>query len=138
MHAPSSAERDEDEPSDQESHRRRHKRRKLDSDPLNATPEIKYGYKGQVVPGRLRMFIYGCDGGSYSYPEGVYASPCVYDAENVLRNDQSVYCTGKDKCDIILAHDTFIPFCLTKLVIKTPKSGFTAPYVFLTRAYMLC
>jgi hypothetical protein len=105
---------------------RRHKRRKIDSDALDNEPSPKYGYFGQVVPGRLKMSILGCDGGYLTERD----ENCLhrhYSPEKVLRNDKSVYCTEKDQCNIILRHWKETPFSLTKVVIKTPDMGFTAP-----------
>ena len=109
-------------------HRRRTKRRKLDSDSLGgSSPGLSYGYHGQVVPGPLKMEIASCDGGHYNDSAG--NGRFSYWPENVLRNDKSVYCTESNKCNIILRHRGETPFCLKKLVIKAPATGFTAPYV---------
>ena len=112
---------------DTEGYSRRSKRRKLDSDPLDTWQNPSYGYHGQVVPGRLKMQIVSCDGGHVIEPDEVLGQR-VYLAENVLRNDKSVYCTKKDKCNILLKHQGGTQFTVTKIVIKTPDSGFTAPY----------
>lgn len=107
--------------------RRRTKRRKLDSDSLGgSSPSFSYGYHGQVVPGPLKMEITTCDGGHYDDSAG--HGRFSYWPENVLRNDKSVYCTESNKCNIILRHQGETPFCLRKLVIKAPATGFTAPY----------
>ena len=107
-----------------EMNRRRSKRRKLESDGLGGGIQgFSYGHFGQVVPGRLKMEIVSCDGGNHIEQSGGAKD---YGAENVLRNDQSVYCTRSDKCNIILRHLGETAFCLTKVVIKAPESGFTA------------
>ena len=112
---------------DPDVHRRRTKRRKLDSDSLGGfSPGFSYGYHGQVVPGPLKMEIATCDGGHYNDSAG--HGRFSYWPENVLRNDKSVYCTESNKCNIILRHQGETPFCLKKLVIKAPATGFTAPY----------
>ena len=101
--------------------RARLKRRKLDSDDnREGVRGFNYGQYGQVVPGPLKMEIASCDGGNYD-PDG--------DMENVLRNDQSVYCTKSDRCNLVLRHRGEAPFCLKKIVIKAPEIGFDSPYV---------
>lgn len=104
---------------------RQPKRRKLaHGDP--PTPEhdgFKYGYKGQVVPGRLRMAIVSCDGGEYEK----HNSERLYKVQNVLNNDKSVYCSEDSRCDLLLQHQGGTPFCLEKVVIRAPDRGFTAP-----------
>lgn len=104
--------------------RGRLKRRKLESDDnREGTRGFNYGQYGQVVPGALKMEIASCDGGTYD-PHGDNSSP-----ENILRNDQSVYCTKSDRCNLILRHKGEAPFCLKKIVIKAPRLGFDSPYV---------
>ncbi|KAF2128294.1 hypothetical protein P153DRAFT_292698 [Dothidotthia symphoricarpi CBS 119687] len=105
--------------------RRQAKRRKLDHD-ASTTSEyhgFKYGYKGQVVPGRLKMDILSCDGGEYrkDNPSG------LYNVQNVLKNDKSVYCSESASCNILLKHIGEAPFALDKIVIRAPDRGFTAP-----------
>ncbi|EEH06178.1 conserved hypothetical protein [Histoplasma capsulatum G186AR] len=100
----------------------RHKRRKLDSDDKReGICRFRYGHYGEVVPGTLEMEIVSCDGGTYE-ASGENSYP-----ENVLLNDSSVYCTKNDRCNLILRHHGETPFCLQKIVIKAPKSGFDAP-----------
>ena len=108
-----------------EVNRRRAKRRKLDSG--TAVPGFKYGYRGQVVSGPLRMGILSCDGGHISEATG-RSRVTHYSPQNILRNDKSVYCTESSDCNIILRHIGDMPFNLKKIVIKAPKSGFDAPY----------
>lgn len=106
-----------------ETNRWRAKRRKLDSDDRReGLRGFSYGQYGQVVPGILRMEIVSCDGGTYSEPNGESSWP-----DNVLLNDSSVYCTKRDRCNLVLKHRGETPFCLKKIVIKAPKSGFDAP-----------
>lgn len=108
-----------------EVNRRRSKRRKLEDDgPTAGMQGFSYGHFGQVVPGRLKMEIVSCDGGSHIEQ---YSGGKDYGAENVLRNDQSVYCTKSNRCNLILSHIGETTFCLKKLVIKAPAGGFTAP-----------
>lgn len=99
----------------------RAKRRKLNDGLLAKNFGPNYGYRGQVVPGLLRMEIVFCDGGLHEYGKDKYRP------ENVLRNDLSVYCTRSSKCDLVLRHEGGAPFSLSKLVIKAPETGFTAP-----------
>jgi hypothetical protein len=104
----------------------RSKRRKLDHDPLDAEPLPVYGHYGQVVPGKLKMSMLSCDGG-YLTERGQETIHNNYWPENVLRNDKSVYCTERHRCNILLSHAKETQFSVTKIVIKAPESGFTAP-----------
>jgi hypothetical protein len=106
---------------------RRAKRRKLDMDQSGGAL-YNYGYRGQVVSGPLKMSIALVDGGYISESTG-RSRITHYPPHNVLRNDKSVYCTQASMCNLILRHPGDSPFCLTKVVIKAPKSGFDAPYV---------
>ncbi|PHH85415.1 hypothetical protein CDD83_437 [Cordyceps sp. RAO-2017] len=93
---------------------RRSKRRKLDADRL--VPSFKgfrYGKYGQVEPGQLHMEIVSCDGGMFS-------SESLYVADNILKNDNSVYCTKGNRCNIVLRHQGATVFTLRELVIKAP------------------
>ncbi|RAR06668.1 hypothetical protein DDE82_003204 [Stemphylium lycopersici] len=104
---------------------RRHKRRKLEHD-ARAPSEymcFKYGHKGQVVQGRLRMEIVSCDGGEHRRDN----PPGLYRVQNVLRNDKSVYCSETSQCNLLLKHIGEAPFALDKVVIRAPDRGFTAP-----------
>ncbi|KAI4678000.1 uncharacterized protein J4E88_006518 [Alternaria novae-zelandiae] len=104
---------------------RRHKRRKLEHDSSAATEYMcfKYGHRGQVVPGRLRMEIISCDGGEHRRDN----PPGLYRVQNVLRNDKSVYCSESSQCNLLLKHIGEAPFALEKIVIRAPDRGFTAP-----------
>ncbi|KAG8532107.1 uncharacterized protein KY384_003744 [Bacidia gigantensis] len=105
---------------------RRRKRCKLDEDRLTrGTKTFSYGWKGQVVPGPLRMEIHSCDGGLHN--EAFQQDRHQYHRDNMLCNDKSVYCTDRGHCNIILKHVGEASFELKKLVIKAPESGFTAP-----------
>ncbi|KAJ6013004.1 hypothetical protein N7522_003359 [Penicillium canescens] len=98
------------------------KRRKLDADDNREEFQgFNYGRYGQVYPGMLQMEIASCDGGIYDQDEGC-SRP-----ENVLENNQSVYSTKEDRCNLILRHQGEAPFCLKKIVIKAPQCGFDAP-----------
>ncbi|KAH6671507.1 hypothetical protein F5X68DRAFT_141207 [Plectosphaerella plurivora] len=103
-------------PPDYSEDSRRAKRRKLDSDRI--APSFKgfeYGKYGQVEPGELTMEIVSCDGGLYS-DESSYA------CENILKNDNSVYCTKSNRCNIVLRHQGATAFSLKEIVIKAPAS----------------
>jgi len=102
---------------------RRHKRRKLDTDRLDTGfSGFKYGKYGQVEPGKLKMEIVSCDGGIFDEPHGGN-----YAAENVLRNDATVYCTKSNRCNLVLRHQGATVFSLKELIIKAPHTGYTAP-----------
>jgi len=108
----------------QESHEenRRVKRRKVDTDRLSTNFQgFQYGKYGQVEPGQLKMELVSCDGGIYSNDTTTYA------AENILKNDTSVYCTEGPRCNIVLRHQGATPFTLKELVIKAPRNNFTSP-----------
>ncbi|KAJ5736529.1 uncharacterized protein N7483_001654 [Penicillium malachiteum] len=101
---------------------RRLKRRKLDADDhREGSRGFNYGHQGQVVPGPLKMEIASCDGGNYD-PDGECLLP-----DSILRNDNNVYSTKSDRCNIVLRHKNEAPFCLKKLIIMAPRSGFDAP-----------
>jgi len=100
---------------------RRAKRRRLDSDktaPLYRG--FRYGKYGQSEPGQLTMELVSCDGGMYSnQPE--------YTAENILKDDASVYCTKGNRCNIVLRHQGSTVFSLSELVIKAPGDNYSSP-----------
>lgn len=94
----------------------RSKRRKIDSNRL--VPSFKgfrYGKYGQVEPGQLQMEIVSCDGGMFS-------NESSYAAENILKDDNSVYCTKGNRCNIVLRHQGATVFTLEELIIKAPAS----------------
>lgn len=98
-------------------HNIRSKRRKIDSNRL--VPSFKafyYGKFGQVEPGKLQMELLSCDGGTFS-------TQSAYSAENILKDDESVYCTRGNRCNIVLRHQGATVFTLEKLTIKAPKSA---------------
>ncbi|KAI4870928.1 hypothetical protein F4820DRAFT_402418 [Hypoxylon rubiginosum] len=109
-------------PQDPTEENRRVKRRKLDSDRLSSGFQgFRYGKYGQVEPGQLTMELVSCDGGIFADDGQKYA------AENILKNDQTVYCTEGPRCNIILRHQGATVFTLKELVIKAPRSNFTYP-----------
>ncbi|KIW97154.1 uncharacterized protein Z519_02546 [Cladophialophora bantiana CBS 173.52] len=104
--------------------RPRSKRRKLTDGTYEDEPRtFSYGHKGQVVPGQLRLEIISCDGGEYSDPHvAINSYP-----QNVLKDDTSVYCTKSNKCNLLLKHVGGMPFTLTEIVVKAPRTGYDAP-----------
>jgi hypothetical protein len=100
--------------------RPRAKRRKFTHDPETSTYDpVIYGWNGQVESGLLRLEIASCDGGEYKQN--------TYSAENVLRDDKTVYCSHKSKCNLLFRHQAESIFHLESLVIQAPETGFTAP-----------
>ena len=72
---------------------------------------------------QLKLEMIGCDGGSFDNDDGG-----MYTAENVLRNDTSVYCTSKvENVNIALRAAGGKPFTLSRIVIKAPQRSFTSP-----------
>ncbi|KAJ4303079.1 hypothetical protein N0V90_001970 [Kalmusia sp. IMI 367209] len=123
FHASHSSRRERSPTSGSDGPRRQTKRRKLDhpARPASEYDGFKYGYKGQVVRGRLRMEVVSCDGGEYD------RGSSLYKVQNVLSNDKSVYCSQSGRCNLLLKHIGEMPFCLEKVVIRAPDRGFTAP-----------
>ncbi|KAM7202126.1 hypothetical protein V8F20_004580 [Naviculisporaceae sp. PSN 640] len=106
---------------DQAEESRRIKRRKLDSDRVTSSFKgFRYGKYGQVEPGQLTMEIVSCDG-------GLYSDELSYAAENILKNDATVYCTKGNRCNIVLRHQGATVFSLRELVIKAPGSDYSSP-----------
>ncbi|OIW33896.1 hypothetical protein CONLIGDRAFT_570249, partial [Coniochaeta ligniaria NRRL 30616] len=100
---------------------RRVKRRRLDSDKTAQLYRgFRYGKYGQCEPGQLTMELVSCDGGMYS-------NQLEYAAENILKNDTSVYCTKGNRCNIVLRHQGSTVFSLSELVIKGPGSNYSSP-----------
>ncbi|KAK1780964.1 hypothetical protein QBC45DRAFT_407167 [Copromyces sp. CBS 386.78] len=100
---------------------RRAKRRKLDSDKVPPSyKNVLYGKYGQVEPGPLLLEIVSCDG-------GLFRDGRAYVAENILKDDASVYCTRTNRCNIILRHQGGTVFSLKELVIKAPGSHYSQP-----------
>ncbi|KAI6439062.1 hypothetical protein MCOR22_008248 [Pyricularia oryzae] len=101
---------------------RRAKRRKLEaSSPAPPSQALRYGRYGQVESGQLIMEIVSCDGGNYT--EGMTS----YAAENILKDDNSVYCTKGSRCNIVLQHQGATVFSLKELVIKAPGINYSSP-----------
>lgn len=99
---------------------RRVKRRKLDERPGASFKGFRYGRFGQVLPGQLKMEIETCDG-------GVFADDENNPPESILEYDDSVYCTKRDCCNIVLRHQGATVFTLSELVIRAPGPSFSAP-----------
>lgn len=103
----------------------RNKRRKIDSSRLVPSFRgFRYGKYGQIEPGRLRLEIVSCDGGMFS-------NESSHVAENILKNDTSVYCTKGNRCNIVLRHQGASVFALEELIIKAPAMNYSHPYVLL-------
>ena len=83
---------------------------------------MRYGHRGQVVSGPMKMEMVSCDTG-----RNVEAGRADSWPSNMLRDDQSVYCTNSGSCNILLRHHKGMPFSLRKVVIKAPEDGFEAP-----------
>lgn len=103
----------------------RNKRRKVDADKYaQGQQHFRYGHYGQVEAGDLEMELVSCDGGMFS-------NELSYAAENILKNDNSVYCTKGNRCNIVLRHRGSTAFTLSELVIKAPGSmNYSHPYVY--------
>lgn len=100
---------------------RRVKRRRLESDKTEHIYRgFRYGKYGQSEPGKLTMELVSCDGGLFGNG---------YAAENILKDDSSVYCTEGNRCNIILRHQGSTTFSLQELTIKAPDANYTSPYV---------
>ncbi|GAB7347819.1 hypothetical protein MBLNU459_g5356t1 [Dothideomycetes sp. NU459] len=118
---------------------RQAKRRKLHQYDQEPRSTFKYGYYGQVEPGKLRLELESCDGDTFRDE----LSDISLGPENILKHDKSVYCSRASKCNIVLRHHDFSPFCLEKLHIIAPENGFTAPvreglvYVAMSRRELL-
>ncbi|PSK55773.1 hypothetical protein B9Z65_4651 [Elsinoe australis] len=115
--------RSDDSHEDEDERPRHAKRRKLDlySHSIHEKA-FRYGHYGQVEQGRLKMELCSCDGGVYDERGPIYYGP-----SNILKHDQSVYCSKSSQCNIILRHHDNTAFCLEKLYILAPEHGFTAP-----------
>lgn len=98
------------------------KRRKTshDDDLFEGYDPVRYGWNGQVDPGQLRLEIASCDGGQYD-------QTLKFRAENVLRNDKSVYCSNSSTCSFVFRHQGDSTFHLDALVVKGPQTGYTSP-----------
>jgi hypothetical protein len=106
------------------------KRRKVGSERIASSFKgFRYGKYGSVEPGQLTMEIVSCDGGLYSDEHS-------YPPENILKNDNSVYCTKSNRCNIVLKHQGGTVFSLKELVIKAPGSKFSCPYVVPLSAWL--
>jgi hypothetical protein len=100
------------------------KRRKLEDGTYEEEHRtFSYGDSGQVFPGQLRLDLISCDGGEYSDPH----TPVNSYPQSVLRDDTTVYCTKSNQCNLLFKHVGGMPFTLTKIVVKAPRSGYDAP-----------
>jgi hypothetical protein len=99
----------------------RRKRRKVDADRVVPSfAGFSYGRYGQIEPGTLTMEIVDCDG-------GLFRNDADYAPENILKEDQSVYCTHGPRCNIILRHQGATVFNLTELIIRAPGASYSSP-----------
>ncbi|PNS15864.1 hypothetical protein CAC42_4316 [Sphaceloma murrayae] len=115
--------RSDESPDEDEDRPRQAKRRKLDLYSHNIHEKAyRYGHYGQVEQGRLKMELCSCDGGVYQERGPIYYGP-----SNILKHDQSVYCSKSPQCNIIIRHHDNTAFCLEKLYILGPEHGFTSP-----------
>ena len=110
---------------------RQRKRRKIDHEGRHhgvGMNGFRYSVRGSVTPGPLKMEIVSCDGG-LMHTDAARILGREYGPDNVLRNDKSVYCTNANanRCNIIIRHRDEATFTLSKIVIKAPTTGFTAP-----------
>lgn len=98
------------------------KRRKTDLDKVNQPvyEAFQYGRQGQVEPGALKMEIASCDG-------GLYTAGSLHSQENILKADDSVYCTKSNRCNIVLQHQGSTAFTLKELIIKAPTRNYSSP-----------
>lgn len=71
------------------------------------------------------MEIEFCDGGTYC--EGAEGDGVGYGATNLLIQDNSVYSTKSNRCNLVLKHEGDRPFTLKEITIKAPQRGYTAP-----------
>lgn len=103
---------------------RRSKRRKVDAARSSSAFNVmRYGQHGQVNPAPLHMEMVSCDGGMFS-------NESSYAAENILKDDNSVYCTKGNRCNVILRHAGSTVFTLTEITIKAPgHMNYSHPYV---------
>jgi hypothetical protein len=95
-----------------------HKKRKLVHEP-DVAPH-QYGWRGQVEPGHLRLEVASFEGGHWSADD-------KYSVENVLKSDHNVYCSNSPTCHILFKHQAGATFHLDHLVVKAPRSDYTAP-----------
>lgn len=66
------------------------------------------------------MEIESCDG-------GMYADSNINPPESILKTDNSVYCTKRNRCNIVLKHQGATVFTLTELVIRAPSANYSSP-----------
>jgi len=75
---------------------------------------------GSGDPALLSLDLASCDGGQFD-------SEFEYGPLNVLLNDTSVYCSARHEANMLFKHVGGVPFCVSRVVIKAPASGFTCP-----------
>lgn len=105
----------------EESERRR-KRRRLDS-PEPPLHKVDYGYHGQVKAGNLNMEVVTADGGNLGQSHDLQASWSglgLNAAENIFKDDRSVYAAGSRRSNLVLRHRDERSFTLSKITIEGP------------------
>lgn len=111
---------------DSESTQSTERQRRVIGSTLRRTRSIRERHKTMDEHGaaqQLKFEMISCDGGSLDLDDSGR-----YEAENLLRNDSSVYCTAKlENVNVILKGIAGRPFALSKLVIKAPQRSFTSP-----------
>lgn len=97
------------------------------SSPLRRQRTISRAHKRRRVqehgvgePAALSLDVVSCDGGQFD-------SEVEYGPSNMLLNDYSVYCSARNEANVIFRHVGDVAFCLSKIVIKAPSSGYTCP-----------
>lgn len=78
---------------------------------------------GLRLPSPIRVEMLSCDGGSLDFDDSGR-----YNAENLLIDNISVYCTAKlENVNILLRGAGARPFTLSRIEIKAPQRSFTSP-----------
>ena len=90
------------------------------------------GPHGQVFREVLPLRLMQCDGGVFRRKDVTSSFAGLsnrrqYGPENVLKSDDSVYCSKKSTCNMIFRHESGRPFTIEKLVIKAPGMDYTSP-----------
>ncbi|CCG84049.1 protein of unknown function [Taphrina deformans PYCC 5710] len=76
-----------------------------------------------LSPQPIRVELLSCDGGSLDFDDSGR-----YNAENLLQDNVSVYCTAKlENVNILLRGAGARPFTLSRIEIKAPQRSFTSP-----------
>lgn len=93
------------------------------SRPTREVPSRKVIEDHGLNPQPIRVEMLSCDGGSLDFDDSGR-----YNAENLLSDNVSVYCTAKvENVNILLRGAGSRPFTLSKMEIKAPQRSFTSP-----------